>query len=39
MQERVDELGGVLRVDSVPGCGTTVEARLPALVGEPEVLA
>ncbi len=39
MQERVDELGGSLRVDSTPGGGTTVEARLPALVGEPEVVA
>ena len=38
MQERVDELGGSLRVESTPG-GTTVEARLPALVGEPEVVA
>jgi signal transduction histidine kinase len=39
MQERVDELGGCLRIDSVPGRGTTVEARLPAGVAEPEVLA
>ena len=38
MQERVDELGGSLRVESTPA-GTTVEARLPALVGEPEVVA
>jgi signal transduction histidine kinase len=39
MRERVDELGGSLLLDSVPGRGTTVEARLPVLVGEPEVLA
>jgi two-component system, NarL family, sensor kinase len=39
MQERVDELGGSLRMDSPPGRGTTVEARLPAGVAEPEVLA
>lgn len=39
MRERADELGGSLTVDSVPGRGTTVTARLPASVGEPEVLA
>jgi signal transduction histidine kinase len=39
MQERVDELGGTLRIESTPGGGTTVEARLPALVGAPEVVA
>ena len=39
MKERVDELGGTLVVDSAPGGGTTVEARLPAQVGETEVLA
>jgi signal transduction histidine kinase len=30
MQERVDELEGSLRIESAPGRGTTVEARLPA---------
>lgn len=34
MQERVDELGGSLRIDSAPGAGTVVEARLP-VVPEP----
>ena len=29
MQERVDELGGTVVVDSAPGLGTTVTARLP----------
>jgi signal transduction histidine kinase len=39
MRERVDELGGSLVIDSVPSGGTTVEARLPAGVPEPEVVA
>ena len=30
MQERADELGGSVVVDSAPGSGTTVTARLPA---------
>jgi signal transduction histidine kinase len=38
MQERVDELGGTLRIDSTPGRGTTVEARLPARVDQTEVV-
>ena len=38
MQERVDELGGSLRIDSSPGHGTTVEARLPTPVPRPEVV-
>jgi signal transduction histidine kinase len=29
MQERVDLLGGRLRISSAPGAGTTVEARVP----------
>jgi len=29
MRERVDQLGGVLEVDTAPGRGTTVTARLP----------
>jgi signal transduction histidine kinase len=39
MRERVDELGGSLLVESAPGSGTSVEARLPLGVGEPEVVA
>jgi signal transduction histidine kinase len=29
MQERVDALGGRLRIESAPGAGTTVEVRVP----------
>jgi signal transduction histidine kinase len=29
MRERVRRLGGELRVESVPGTGTSVRARLP----------
>lgn len=29
MRERAEELGGTLRVDSTPGSGTVIEARLP----------
>jgi signal transduction histidine kinase len=39
MRERVDELGGSLRIDSVPGGGTTVEARLPVGLAEVDVVA
>jgi two-component system, NarL family, sensor kinase len=39
MRERVDELGGTLVIDSAPGAGTTVTARLPAAVAAPEVVA
>jgi signal transduction histidine kinase len=33
MRERVEALGGSFRLDSAPGAGTTVEARVPL---EPE---
>jgi signal transduction histidine kinase len=39
MRERADELGGAVVVDSAPGRGTTVTARLPAAVAEPQVPA
>jgi signal transduction histidine kinase len=29
LADRVEALGGVLRVDSVPGAGTRLEAELP----------
>lgn len=29
MRERAESLGGILRVDSTPGAGTTVEVRIP----------
>jgi signal transduction histidine kinase len=35
MQERVELLGGRLRIQSAPGGGTTVEARVPARHVEP----
>ena len=38
MRERADELGGSVVVDSPPGRGTTVTARLPARDPEPAVL-
>jgi signal transduction histidine kinase len=38
MRERADELGGSVVVDSPPGGGTTVTARLPARDPEPAVL-
>jgi signal transduction histidine kinase len=36
MRERADELGGSLQVDSRPRAGTTITARLPAQLAEPE---
>lgn len=36
MRERADELGGSVLVDSAPGAGTTVTARLPARLAVPE---
>ena len=36
MRERADELGGSVVVDSAPGAGTTVTARLPARPAVPE---
>jgi signal transduction histidine kinase len=36
MRERADELGGTVEVSSAPGAGTTVTARLPVRVPEPE---
>jgi signal transduction histidine kinase len=38
MRERADELGGSVRVDSRPGEGTTVTARLPVQVADPELV-
>ena len=38
MRERADELGGTLEVESIPGRGTTVTARLPAREAEAAVL-
>lgn len=38
MRERADELGGTLDLDSGPGRGTTVTARLPARVAAVEAL-
>lgn len=34
MRERIELLGGTLRIDSRPGHGTVVQASLPARVGE-----
>jgi signal transduction histidine kinase len=34
MRERVESLGGVFQIDSVPGRGTNVSARVPVNVGE-----
>lgn len=34
MQERVDAMGGMLNIDSAPGRGTTIEARVPLEVKE-----
>jgi signal transduction histidine kinase len=39
MQERVDELGGSLRIHPADGCGTVVEARLPVATEQSEVPA
>jgi two-component system, NarL family, sensor kinase len=39
MRERADELGGSVEVESRPGEGTTITARLPARVAEPEPVA
>jgi signal transduction histidine kinase len=39
MRERADELGGSVAVDSAPGRGTTITARLPVRDAEPAVLA
>ena len=36
MRERAEELGGCVTVESGPGAGTRVTARLPAVVAEPE---
>jgi signal transduction histidine kinase len=33
MRERLEALGGSLRIESAPGRGTTVEARLPRGAG------
>jgi signal transduction histidine kinase len=30
MRERAERLGGVLELESVPGSGTTIHARIPA---------
>jgi len=34
MRERVESLGGLFRIESGPGCGTKVIARLPLQAGE-----
>jgi signal transduction histidine kinase len=39
MRERADELGGTVDVESAPGSGTTVTARLPARSSEEAVVA
>jgi hypothetical protein len=34
MQERVRLLGGVFELESAPGCGTCIRARLPLTIEE-----
>lgn len=31
MRDRVDSVGGTLHIESRPGCGTTIEARIPVV--------
>jgi signal transduction histidine kinase len=39
MSERVERLGGTIRIESRPGAGTTVVVRVPAIAATPDGLA